>query len=167
MRTGMLSYTIRPCVDADHPAMLTIINEAAEAYRGAIPDDCWHDPYMSKADFERDIEAGVVFWGYEENGILIGIMGIQSVDDVDLIRHAYVRAGRQRSGVGAALIEYLQRINRKPILIGTWAAATWAIAFYERHGFSREPAERTPDLLRRYWKISERQVETSVVLAKA
>jgi len=157
--------TIRPCRDDERPAMLAIINAAAEAYRGVIPDDRWHEPYMGVEELDREIAAGVAFWGYEEDGALLGVMGIQAVGDVDLIRHAYVRPGRQRGGIGGALLRHLCDAASRPMLVGTWAAADWAIRFYERHGFELVSEERKTELLRRYWAIPERQIETSVVLA--
>ena len=156
---------IRPCRDDEREAILAIVNAAAEAYRGVIPGDRWHEPYMPAGELEAEIAAGVVFWGYDDAGELIGIMGIQPVQDVDLIRHAYVRPDRQRRGVGAALLRELQEASARPMLVGTWAAAGWAISFYERHGFELVTPERKTELLRRYWTIPERQVETSVVLA--
>jgi GNAT superfamily N-acetyltransferase len=161
---GAVSH-IRPCGDDEFDDVLEIINAAAEAYRGVIPDDRWHEPYMDPGELEREIEAGVRFWGYEKDGVLIGAMGIQTVGDVDLIRHAYVRPGRQRLGVGSALLRHLRERTSRPMLVGTWAAATWAIDFYRRHGFELVPPERTASLLRTYWEIPERQIETSVVLA--
>jgi GNAT superfamily N-acetyltransferase len=158
--------SIRPCRDDERAEIAAIVNSAAEAYRGVIPADRWHDPYMPSDELDGEIEAGVVFWGYEEDGALVGIMGIQPVRDVDLIRHAYVDPGRQRAGVGSALLGHLERSTSRRILVGTWAAADWAIAFYRRHGFELVPAERKAELLRTYWTIPERQIETSVVLAK-
>ncbi|HET9983437.1 MAG TPA: GNAT family N-acetyltransferase [Longimicrobiales bacterium] len=157
--------TVRPCRDDERATVLAIINAAAEAYRGVIPPDRWHEPYMSSEELHREVAAGVAFWGFEADGELIGVMGVQPVQDVELIRHAYVLPGRQRKGVGAVLIEHLRRRSERPMLVGTWAAATWAIAFYERHGFERVPSERAAALLRKYWSIPERQIETSVVLA--
>jgi len=156
---------IRPCRDDERPAILAIVNAAAEAYRGVIPEDRWHEPYMDAAELDREIAAGVVFWGYEEDGELVGVMGIQPVGDVDLIRHAYVRPGRQRGGIGGALLAHLRDQASRPMLVGTWAAAEWAIRFYERHGFELVSRERKTELLQRYWDIPERQIETSVVLA--
>jgi GNAT superfamily N-acetyltransferase len=156
---------IRPCRDDDRPAILAIVNAAAEAYRGAIPDDRWHEPYMEAGELDAEIAAGVVFWGYEADGELLGVMGIQAVDDVDLIRHAYVVPGRQRAGIGGALLRHLRGAATRPMLVGTWAAAGWAIRFYERHGFELVTPKRKSELLRRYWSIPERQIETSVVLA--
>ena len=156
---------IRPCRDDERQAILAIVNAAAEAYRGVIPADRWHEPYMPAEELDEQIAAGVEFWGYEDGGELVGVMGIQPVDDVHLIRHAYVMPGRQRGGVGGALIEHLLRGTAgRRILVGTWAAADWAIRFYERHGFELVPRERTAALLRRYWDIPDRQIETSVVL---
>jgi GNAT superfamily N-acetyltransferase len=157
--------TVRPCRDDERPAILEIVNAAAEAYRGVIPADRWHDPYMPAEALDAEIAAGVAFWGYEDGGALAGVMGIQPVRDVDLIRHAYVAPGRQRRGVGAALLAHLTRASTRPILVGTWAAAGWAIRFYERHGFELVSPERKAELLRDYWTIPERQIETSVVLA--
>jgi GNAT superfamily N-acetyltransferase len=156
---------IRRCRDDERPAILAIVNAAAEAYRGVIPADRWHEPYMGADELDREIAAGVAFWGYEEDGELVGVMGIQLVGDVELIRHAYVRPGRQRGGVGGALLRHLHGLAARPMLVGTWAAAEWAIRFYERHGFELESRERTAELLRTYWDIPERQIETSVVLA--
>jgi GNAT superfamily N-acetyltransferase len=156
---------IRPCRDDERPAVLAIVNAAAEAYRGVIPEDRWHEPYMDAAELDREIAAGVVFWGFEEDGELVGVMGIQPAADVDLIRHAYVRPGRQRGGVGGTLLAHLRDEASRPMLVGTWAAAEWAIRFYERHGFELVSRERKTELLERYWDIPERQIETSVVLA--
>jgi GNAT superfamily N-acetyltransferase len=156
---------IRPCRDDERDAILAIINSAAESYRGVIPDDRWHDPYMESRELESEIADGVRFWGYEVDGELIGAMGVQPVDDVDLIRHAYVRPDSQRRGVGAALLRHLRDLSGRRMLVGTWAAADWAIRFYRRHGFELVPPERKSALLRTYWTIPERQIETSVVLA--
>jgi GNAT superfamily N-acetyltransferase len=157
--------SIRPCRDDEHEAILAIVNVAAEAYRGVIPADRWHEPYMSSSELESEIRTGVVFWGYEADGELIGIMGIQPVRDVDLIRHAYVLTGNQRRGVGGELIEHLRALSDRPMLVGTWAAAEWAINFYRRHGFELVSPESKTALLKTYWTIPDRQIETSVVLA--
>ena len=156
---------IRPYRDDERATILAIVNTAAEAYRGVIPADCWHEPYMAPRELDDEISAGVRFWGYEAAGSLVGLMGIQSARDVDLIRHAYVRPGSQRLGVGGALLEHLRGVSARRILVGTWATADWAIRFYCRHGFELVTRQRAPELLSRYWTISERQVETSVVLA--
>jgi GNAT superfamily N-acetyltransferase len=157
---------IRPCRDDERGEIFEIVNAAAEAYRGVIPADRWRHPYMPRDELDAEIAAGVAFWGYEDGGRLIGIMGIQDVGDVDLIRHAYVLPGSQRRGVGGALLERLVDRGTSRMLVGTWAAAEWAVRFYERHGFAMTSRERGVELLRRYWSIPERQVETSVVLAR-
>jgi len=158
--------TVRPCRDDERAAILAIVNAAAEAYRGVIPADRWHEPYMPAEELDAEIAAGVRFWGYEADGALVGIMGIQPVRDVDLIRHAYVLPGDQRRGVGGALLEELVRGATRRTLVGTWAAAEWAIRFYERHGFALVSPARKDALLRRYWSIPDRQIETSVVLER-
>ena len=158
--------SIRPCRDDERSTVLAIVNEAAQAYRGVIPADCWHEPYMPAEELDREIEDGVVFWGYEDDGELVGVMGIQDVGEVDLIRHAYVSPGSQRRGIGSALLERLVGSAARPILVGTWAAAEWAIDFYLSHGFELVSPERGAELLKTYWSIPERQIETSVVLAK-
>jgi GNAT superfamily N-acetyltransferase len=159
--------SIRPCRDDERATILAIVNGAAEAYRGVIPADCWHEPYMPADELDSEIDAGVVFWGYEDDGELVGVMGIQDVGDVDLMRHAYVLPDSQRRGIGSALLERVAGPTERPILVGTWAAAEWAIDFYRRHGFELVPPERGAELLRRYWSIPDRQIETSVVLELA
>ncbi|HEU5135757.1 MAG TPA: GNAT family N-acetyltransferase [Steroidobacteraceae bacterium] len=160
-------HDIRRCREDEIPTILAIVNAAAEAYRDVIPADRWHEPYMPEAQLKRDVAAGVAFWGYELEGSLIGVMGIQPVRDVDLIRHAYVRPGSQRLGVGAALISHLRGLSTRRMLVGTWADAAWAIRFYEREGFALVPAPRAAALLRKYWDIPDRQIETSVVLERS
>jgi GNAT superfamily N-acetyltransferase len=155
---------VRPC-RAEDSIVLAIVNSAAEAYRGAIPADRWHDPYMSMEELRRDIADGVKFWAFEADGEVVGVMGIQPRHDVDLIRHAYVLPQHQRHGVGAALIERLRQESTRRMLVGTWSAASWAIGFYRRHGFELVPEERKAQLLRMYWRLADRQIETSVVLA--
>ena len=155
---------IRPCRDHERSLILAIINAAAEAYRGVIPADCWHEPYMESRELEREIAAGVRFWGYEADGELIGAMGIQPLRDVDLIRHAYVRPDSQRRGVGAALLRHLRGISSQRMLVGTWAAADWAIRFYRHHGFELVSPGHKITMLKSYWAIPNRQIETSVVL---
>jgi GNAT superfamily N-acetyltransferase len=157
---------IRRCREQDRSAILAIVNAAAGAYRGAIPADRWHDPYMRTDELDAEIAAGVGFWGLEVDGGLAGVMGIQPVGDVDLIRHAYVAPARQRQGVGGALLEHLLQTSNRHTLVGTWAAAVWAIAFYERHGFRLASPGRAAELLKAYWTIPDRQIETSVVLAR-
>jgi GNAT superfamily N-acetyltransferase len=157
-------HAIRRCRADEKAVILEIINAAAEAYRGVIPADRWHDPYMPASQLERDVAAGVEFWGYELQGTLIGVMGRQRVRDVDLIRHAYVRRGSQRLGVGAALLKHLRGLGTQRMLVGTWADADWAIRFYQREGFALVEPARAAQLLKSYWDIPERQVATSVVL---
>ena len=158
---------IRKSVDADFAAILAIVNDAAQAYRGVIPKDRWREPYMPPHELEKEIADGVVFWVAEQDGRLAGVMGIQDKGDVALVRHAYVAPGTQRSGVGTQLLRHVEGLVDKPILIGTWAAATWAIQFYERNGFNVVSMDDKDRLLRTYWSIPPRQVETSVVLANA
>lgn len=157
---------IRPCRDDERSAILAIVNAAAEAYRGVIPADRWHDPYMAEQELDAEIAAGVTFWGAERDGVLAGVMGIQRVRDVQLIRHAYVAPAVQGAGIGRALLEHLRRRSDAPLLVGTWAAAEWAIRFYERNGFTLVSPARKDELLREYWDIPDRQVATSVVLER-
>ena len=147
--------------------MLAIINDGAQAYRGVIPADRWHEPYMPADELAKEIAAGIVFWLAEEEGRLRGVMGIQDKGDVALVRHAYVASATQRSGVGTKLLRHVQGLTRKPVLIGTWAAASWAIEFYRRNGFAVVSDSDKDRLLRKYWSIPPRQIETSVVLADA
>jgi N-acetylglutamate synthase-like GNAT family acetyltransferase len=156
---------IRLCHDSEFDTMVEIVNDAAQAYRGVIPEDRWKEPYMPKEELRHEIDAGVVFWGYEEEGKLLGVMGIQPVQDVTLIRHAYVRTAQQNQGIGGKLLAHLRTQTDQPILIGTWADAVWAVRFYEKHGFQMVSPEEKNRLLAKYWSIPERQVETSVVLA--
>jgi GNAT superfamily N-acetyltransferase len=158
--------SIRPCRDHDREAIFAIVNAAAEAYRGVIPADRWHEPYMPLDELDGEIAAGVRFWGYEDGEALVGIMGIQRVGEFDLIRHAYVSPEHQGRGVGGALLEELAGSTTRRMLVGTWTAADWAIRFYQRHGFELVSRERKTALLRSHWNIPERQVETSVVLAR-
>ena len=155
---------IRQCHNRDFEVVYAIINDAAQAYHGIIPQDRLKVPYMSKEELKHEIDEGVQFWGYEEDGDLIGVMGIQDIQDVTLMRHAYVRTARQHQGVGEKLLSELRRKSDRPILIGTWADAAWAVRFYEKHGFRLASPEEKERLLKKYWSIPERQVETSVVL---
>lgn len=158
---------LRPFEPGEFEQLLAVINDGAQAYRGVIPADRWSEPYMSEAHLRHELDEGVAFWVLEEQGELLGVMGLQPVEDVTLVRHAYVRTRAQRGGIGAKLLAGLREHTRGPVLIGTWAAARWAIAFYEKHGFRQvDPLERVR-LLRRYWTVPERQIETSVVLADA
>ena len=156
---------IRRCTAADLAAIYAIVNDAARAYRGHISADRWHEPYMPKDELRGEIQAGVVFWGWEGDGRLLGVMGSQDVADVALIRHAYVATAVQGKGLGGRLLESLLANTSRPVLVGTWAAATWAIRFYEKHGFTLVSPEEKDRLLRKYWTIPDRQIETSVVLA--
>ena len=158
---------IRPCTAKDFDRIHAIINDGARAYKGIIPDDHWSDPYMSTHKLQHEIDEGVIFWGYEDNGRLSGVMGIQPVRDVTLIRHAYVLTASQKQGIGAQLLAHLRELATGPVLIGTWADAAWAIRFYEKHDFQVvSPAEKD-QLLKTYWSVPNRQIETSVVLADA
>lgn len=156
---------IERCTARDADAICEIINDAAQAYRGVIPADRWHDPYMPRDELEREIAAGVVFWGFYEGGNLSGVMGLQPVQDVELIRHAYTRTAARGRGIGSALLEHLRRQNTRPLLVGTWKDAAWAVGFYERRGFRLVAESEKAALLRRYWTIPERQIEESVVLS--
>ena len=156
---------IRESVDADGAAILALVNDAAQAYRGVIPVDRWREPYMSTDELEKEISGGIVFWMVEEERRLLGVMGIQDKGDVALVRHAYVAPTIQRKGVGTRLLRHVEGLTGKPILIGTWASASWAIEFYQRNGFTLVPNRDKDRLLRTYWSIPARQVETSVVLA--
>jgi GNAT superfamily N-acetyltransferase len=158
---------IRACTAADIAAIASIVNDAAQAYQGIIPEDRWHEPYMPLDELKKQIAAGVRFLGYESGGELAGVMGIQDRGEADLIRHAYVRTAQRKSGIGSRLLAKLEEGSRKPILIGTWAAATWAIGFYEKNGYRLLPREETVRVLKKYWSIPERQIETSVVLANS
>jgi len=157
---------IRKCKEEDTVSVYSIINDAAKAYKGVIPEDRYSEPYMSMEELRHEIKAGVIFWGVEELSELVGVMGVQSVLDVSLIRHAYVKSLRRNKGIGTLLLNYLLESIDRPVLIGTWADAAWAIRFYEHHGFRLIPSNAEKDrLLKKYWNIPERQVETSVVLA--
>ncbi|HYZ86039.1 MAG TPA: GNAT family N-acetyltransferase [Bryobacteraceae bacterium] len=158
---------IRRCDERDLDLIWSIINDGAQAYAGVIPSDCWTEPYMSMDELRAELESGVTFWGYEENGTLQGGMGIQPLADVTLIRHAYVRTHYQGRGIGASLLSHLRKLAHGPVLIGTWADAVWAIRFYQKHGFRLVTPQQKERLLARYWNVPDRQVETSVVLADA
>jgi len=156
---------IRPCVPSEFEVIYEIINDAAQAYRGVIPSDRWKDPYMDREELRHEIHEGVVFWGYHEKGQLLGVMGLQPVQDVTLIRHSYVRTARRNQGIGGKLLSHLKAETDRPLLVGTWAAIVWAIRFYEKQGFRLVSPEEKNRLLKKYWSIPDRQVETSVVLA--
>ena len=156
---------IKECKESEFETIFEIINDAAKVYKGIIPQDRWHEPYMLHKELRAEIDDGIVFWGLERDGQLLGVMGIQDKRDVTLIRHAYVSTKAQKQGIGKKLLRHLQSMTDKPILIGTWAAASWAISFYQKNGYALVSDEEKNRLLRRYWSIPERQVETSVVLA--
>ncbi len=156
---------IRKCTDDDLSALYTIINDAAQAYKGVIPADRWHEPYMPLRELRDEIRDRVQFWGYESDGELIGVMGMQDKTDVALIRHAYVKTARRNQGIGTKLLRHLESLTTKPLLIGTWADANWAICFYEKNGYRQLSRIDTERLLRKYWRVPDRQIETSVVLA--
>lgn len=156
---------IRKCIESDFEIIFEIINDAAKSYKGVIPSDRWHEPYMHYKELRHEIEDGVVFWGFERGGHILGVMGIQDKGDVTLIRHAYVRNSFQKQGIGTELLLYLERLTKKSILVGTWKDTSWAISFYKKNGYTIVPEEEKNRLLRKYWSIPERQVETSVVLA--
>ena len=156
---------IRRCCNDERPVILGIINAAAEVYRGVIPADRWHEPYMSGQELDHEAAAGVAFWGYEADDALLGVMGIQQMTGVDLIRHAYVLPGSQGHGIGSALLKHLRHLSSQTMLVGTWAEADWAIRFYRQHGFELVSTERKTSLLKTHWTIPDRQIETSVVLA--
>ena len=156
---------IRKCTHEEMIAICAIINDAARAYKGVIPQDRWHEPYMPLEELRQEMARGGDFWGFETGGALLGVMGIQDRGEVDLIRHAYVRTRSRNRGIGSELLRHLERLTPKPILIGTWADAAWAIRFYQRHGYRVLGRPETEVLLKKYWSIPERQVATSVVLA--
>lgn len=156
---------IRRCDDLDFDVIWEIINDGARAYKGVIPNDRWTDPYMTRNQLQHEVDHGVTFWGFQQERELTGVMGIQPVDDVTLIRHAYIRTDRQRRGIGARLLSHLMQLTLGPILIGTWRDATWAIRFYQKNGFQLVTLEQKQQLLKRYWTVPESQAAVSVVLA--
>jgi GNAT superfamily N-acetyltransferase len=158
---------IRRCDDRDFEVIWAIINDGAQKYKGIIPADRWTEPYMAREKLRHEMDDGVVFWGYEDGGALAGVMGLQEVQDVTLIRHAYVRGSSQKKGIGGYLLAHLRGMASRPVLIGTWADAVWAIRFYEKNGFQMVGTREKDRLLKKYWTIPERQIETSVVLADA
>ena len=158
---------IAKCGEKDFTDIYNIINDGASAYKGIIPADRWQEPYMTQGELKNHIDHGIEFWGYWENGNISGVMGIQNKGDVTLIRHAYVRTAKRSKGIGGKLLNQLQGLSSTPILIGTWADAKWAIEFYQKHGFHLVQEEEKAYLLRKYWTIPDRQIETSVVLASS
>jgi len=156
---------IRKCKKTDFEDIYAIINDSAVAYKGIIPADRWKEPYMPREELKHEIDDGISFYGYEEDGEMLGVMGIQDVRDVTLIRHSYVHTSKRGQGIGGKLLARLRRLTDRPVLIGTWADALWAIRFYEKHGFRLVTKEEKDRLLKKYWSIPEHQIETSVVLA--
>lgn len=156
---------IRQCQTAEFDDVYAVINDAAAAYRGVIAVDCWKDPYMSREELRREIDESVLFWGWFEGGHLAAVMGLQSVGDVALIRHAYTRTASQGNGMASALLAHVRCRADRPLLVGTWKAATWAVRFYQHHGFRLVASQQKEALLQRYWTVPERQIEESVVLA--
>lgn len=155
-------YRLSP---SEFDSMLNVVNDAAQAYKGVIPEDRWKEPYMSAEELRKEIESGVEFYGWKEDNVLVAVMGIQLVNDVTLIRHAYVLTDHQRRGIGENLLKHFINLARtSEVLVGTWEAAYWAVRFYEKHGFRLVSKEEKDRLLRKYWNIPERQIETSVVL---
>lgn len=156
---------IKKCDESDFKLICEVINDAASAYKGVIPEDCWKEPYMPEKELKEQINQGVQFWSYTEHGKILGVMGIQDKGNVTLIRHAYVRTKFRNKGIGSRLLNNLVSKTAKPVLIGTWSDATWAMDFYKKHGFRLLPKAEKDALLRKYWTIPDRQIETSVVLA--
>ncbi len=153
---------IRSCVSGEIGAVYRIINEAARAYEGVIPADCYHQPYMSLEELEREMER-MTFYGWEEEGRLVGLMGFEPVKNVSLIRHAYVLPERQKRGIAGNLLNHIVGlVTTSELLVGTWADAYWAIDFYKKRGFRLRTDK--DELLKKYWNIPQRQVDTSVVL---
>lgn len=156
---------IRQCAPEEFEAVYEVINHAAVAYKGVIPADCWKEPYMPRGELRDEVEQGVVFWGAYEYGTVVAVMGLQPVQDVALIRHAYTRTTHRGQGLGTALLEHLRQQTDRPLLVGTWKAAVWAVRFYENHGFRQLGESQTRALLQKYWTVSDRQIKESVVLA--
>ncbi|HET9823721.1 MAG TPA: GNAT family N-acetyltransferase [Chitinophagaceae bacterium] len=163
----MRSNMVERCTSMDFQEIYEVINDAARAYKNVIPDDCWHEPYMAESELRLQIELGVEFWCYKEDNKILGVMGIQDKGEVTLIRHAYVRTMARHRGIGSKLLAHLKTLTTTPVLIGTWAAASWAVTFYQKHGFRLLSQKEKNKLLGKYWTIPNRQVETSVVLASA
>ena len=158
---------IRKYTKIDSSKILHIINDAAKKYKGIIPDDCWHEPYMSEQELIEEFNDGVRMYGYHDNNKLIGVIGIQEVQDVILIRHAYTLTSCQNKGTGSAMLEYLlKKSQNSRLLVGTWKNATWAIRFYEKFGFILHTKEESNLLLKKYWNITTKQIENSIVLEK-
>ena len=161
-----MSWSIEMCSTSEHHAIGLAINDASKAYYGVIPADCWKSPYMSEAELEAEVADGVLFWGLSVRGALVGVMGLQHRDGVDLIRHSYVRRSWQGQGIGCALLAEVERCSEGQILVGTWAKAIWAIGFYQANGYRLLDNSKKSVLLEQYWQIPARQARASVVLTK-
>lgn len=157
---------IRRCDEKDFDTILDVINDSAQCYRGVIDPDCWNDPYMSADYLRHEIDNGVRFWSFERDEVIIGVMGVQDVMDVTLVRHVYVKSASRNSGAGSALLERIREMTDKPILMGAYKAAVWALDFYEKHGFKLIDGEEKNRLLKKYWSLPDTQIETSVVMAE-
>lgn len=161
-----MGWSIQRCSVTEHHAIRSVINDASKVYKGVIPADCWNSPYMSEAELEAEVAAGVLFWGLSVRGALVGVMGLQHRDGVDLIRHSYVRRSWQGQGIGCALLAEVEGYSKGQILVGTWAQATWAIGFYQANGYRLLDNSEKSQLLDQYWQIPTRQARASVVLTK-
>ena len=161
-----MGWSIQRCSVTEHHAIRSVINDASKVYKGVIPADCWNSPYMSEAELEAEVAAGVLFWGLSVRGALVGVMGLQHRDGVDLIRHSYVRRSWQGQGIGCALLVEVEGYSKGQILVGTWAQATWAIGFYQANGYRLLDNSEKSQLLDQYWQIPTRQARASVVLTK-
>ena len=158
---------IKECTKKNISDILHVINDASLKYKGIIPNDCWNEPYMSKQKLTNEFSNGVRMFGYNKDNTLVGVMGIQELKDVTLIRHAYTLTNYQEMGIGKSLLQHLFKLNKSSyLLVGTWQNATWAIQFYEKFGFIRHSKKQTTQLLKKYWEISSKQIENSVVLEK-
>ena len=167
MESQLYDGEISKCEQEDFNTIYEIINDAAQAYKGIIPEDMWHETYMTEDELKRQIDQGVQFWKYSKQHETLGVMGIQFKGDVTLIRHAYVRTEKRNKGIGSRLLESLYAISSTPVLIGTWEDAIWAITFYQNHGFRLLSKDEKDIVLRKYWTIPPRQIDTSVVLASS
>ena len=152
---------------SDSSKILYVINDAAIKYKGIIPDNCWHEPYMTEQELVDEFTDGVRMFGYNRNNKLIGVIGIQEIKDVILIRHAYTLTSYQGKGIGSALLKYLLKRNQNyRLLVGTWQNARWAIQFYEKFNFILHAKKQATQLLKKYWKIPLKQIKNSVVLER-
>ena len=158
---------ITECTKKNISNILYVINDASLKYKGIIPNDCWHEPYMTKQKLISEFANGVRIFGYNKDNNLVGVMGIQELKDVTLIRHAYILTQYQGLGIGKSLLQHLFKIKTSScLLVGTWRDATWAIQFYEKFGFVLHTKKQTAQLLKKYWDLPSKQIENSVVLKK-